>query len=361
MPDILLRLRTRSAGRRRSDGDHAPTRRHASGAVPRGAQRHEPRDGGAVHRAYVTVVAECISSNTFGGTSSKLPATACRSCRGLNRAGRRLARQSRRAARAGRRGAQWPCHGAARTATYARCSDIFVERCARSPRNVRTPSCSRRSPTSRRPGAHCSPRAPSPTCPVFVSNDVRGVSAARSFRHGPGKRRRDPGGVRRHCGRDELRPRPRAVCSRSSRRWRRRRSCRSFVQPNAGLPTLVDGVTAFPGTADEMGAYAARFVRAGAAMVGSCCGSSPSFTGAIAMRRRCCRCEWTASGPPVSRCPVPAGRCGSARGRPLVVVGERNQPDRQEGLAGLAAGRLHGDRAGRSPSRRSAPGRSCST
>lgn len=53
------------------------------------------------------------------------------------------------------------------------------------------------------------------------------------------------------------------------------------VQPNAGLPRLEEGRTVFPGTADEMGEYAARFVAAGASLVGSCCGSSPSFTGAI--------------------------------------------------------------------------------
>ncbi|MDY0087239.1 MAG: homocysteine S-methyltransferase family protein [Coriobacteriia bacterium] len=54
-----------------------------------------------------------------------------------------------------------------------------------------------------------------------------------------------------------------------------------IVQPNAGLPSLQDGRTLFPGTADEMGAYAARFVGVGASLVGSCCGSSPAFTGAI--------------------------------------------------------------------------------
>jgi 5-methyltetrahydrofolate--homocysteine methyltransferase len=53
------------------------------------------------------------------------------------------------------------------------------------------------------------------------------------------------------------------------------------VQPNAGIPRVLDGATVFPGTADEMGAYAARFVEAGASVVGSCCGSTPAFTGAI--------------------------------------------------------------------------------
>lgn len=54
-----------------------------------------------------------------------------------------------------------------------------------------------------------------------------------------------------------------------------------IVQPNAGLPRLEDGETVFPGTPDEMGAFAAAARDAGVAAVGSCCGSSPSFTGAI--------------------------------------------------------------------------------
>jgi len=56
-----------------------------------------------------------------------------------------------------------------------------------------------------------------------------------------------------------------------------------IAQPNAGLPRLDDdGRTVFPGTPDEMGTFAEAARFAGAAAVGSCCGSSPAFTGAIA-------------------------------------------------------------------------------
>ncbi len=55
-----------------------------------------------------------------------------------------------------------------------------------------------------------------------------------------------------------------------------------FAQPNAGLPRLDEsGATVFPGTPAEMGAFAAAAHTAGAAMLGSCCGSTPVFTGAI--------------------------------------------------------------------------------
>lgn len=55
-----------------------------------------------------------------------------------------------------------------------------------------------------------------------------------------------------------------------------------IVQPNAGLPTLdADGNTVFPGTPAEMGAAADGFRARGAALVGSCCGSTPVYTGSI--------------------------------------------------------------------------------
>ena len=55
-----------------------------------------------------------------------------------------------------------------------------------------------------------------------------------------------------------------------------------IAQPNAGLPTLdAGGHTVFPGTPEEMEAFATAAYSAGAALVGSCCGSTPVYTGAI--------------------------------------------------------------------------------
>ena len=55
-----------------------------------------------------------------------------------------------------------------------------------------------------------------------------------------------------------------------------------IVQPNAGLPFLdAEGHTVFPGTPQEMGAFAVAARLAGVAGIGSCCGSTPVFTGAI--------------------------------------------------------------------------------
>ncbi len=113
------------------------------------------------------------------------------------------------------------------------------------------------------------------------------------------------------------------------------------VQPNAGLPRLVDGATVFPGTPDELGEYAARFVDAGASVVGSCCGSTPAFTGAIAdfAKER----PVTTDRPGLSGV-VLAGPRGIARlgaGLPMAVIGERINPTGKKALAeSLRAGSM---------------------
>ncbi|MDO8963523.1 MAG: dihydropteroate synthase, partial [Coriobacteriia bacterium] len=113
-----------------------------------------------------------------------------------------------------------------------------------------------------------------------------------------------------------------------------------IVQPNAGLPRLVDGRTVFPGTPDEMGVHAARFAALGAGLVGSCCGSSPSFTGAILD-------EAKRVVPPERRRPDGVAVASARKtvrfgtGRPLAVVGERINPTGKKALAdSLRAGSM---------------------
>ncbi|MHB8761233.1 MAG: homocysteine S-methyltransferase family protein [Coriobacteriia bacterium] len=114
-----------------------------------------------------------------------------------------------------------------------------------------------------------------------------------------------------------------------------------IVQPNAGLPTLIDGATVFPGTSTAMGEHAARFVDAGASMVGSCCGSTPEFTGAIfdfAKDRGLAERTAPPAGVAVAG-PRRVVRIGG--GRPLVRVGERINPTGKKRLAeSLRAGAL---------------------
>ncbi|RAU22837.1 methionine synthase [Paramagnetospirillum kuznetsovii] len=47
------------------------------------------------------------------------------------------------------------------------------------------------------------------------------------------------------------------------------------IQPNAGLPELVDGKTRYPLLPDELAVWHERFVAAGANLLGGCCGTTP--------------------------------------------------------------------------------------
>ena len=53
------------------------------------------------------------------------------------------------------------------------------------------------------------------------------------------------------------------------------------IQPNAGLPRLVDGETVFDVGPGEFARYARAFLDAGAAMLGGCCGTTPEHIRAL--------------------------------------------------------------------------------
>ena len=56
-----------------------------------------------------------------------------------------------------------------------------------------------------------------------------------------------------------------------------------WAKPNAGLPVLGDdGAATYNVTPEQMGEFANRYVRAGARIVGGCCGSTPAHVAAIA-------------------------------------------------------------------------------
>lgn len=54
------------------------------------------------------------------------------------------------------------------------------------------------------------------------------------------------------------------------------------VEPNAGLPQLVEGSTVFPDSPEEMAEYALKLREAGANIIGGCCGSTPQHIQAMA-------------------------------------------------------------------------------
>lgn len=53
------------------------------------------------------------------------------------------------------------------------------------------------------------------------------------------------------------------------------------VQPNAGMPELVNGQTVFPMSAEEMAVWVPKLAAAGASYIGGCCGTTPAHIQAI--------------------------------------------------------------------------------
>jgi len=54
-----------------------------------------------------------------------------------------------------------------------------------------------------------------------------------------------------------------------------------FAQPNAGMPRVVDDRLIYLTTPEYLLTYAKRFIRAGARVVGGCCGTTPAHTAAL--------------------------------------------------------------------------------
>ncbi len=55
-----------------------------------------------------------------------------------------------------------------------------------------------------------------------------------------------------------------------------------WIKPNAGLPQMIGDVAHNDATPATMAEYAARYIQAGARVVGGCCGNSPAHVAAIA-------------------------------------------------------------------------------
>ena len=48
-----------------------------------------------------------------------------------------------------------------------------------------------------------------------------------------------------------------------------------LAKPNAGLPVLQDGVTVYPMLPEEFASWGPEFIKAGAGLIGGCCGTTP--------------------------------------------------------------------------------------
>jgi 5-methyltetrahydrofolate--homocysteine methyltransferase len=104
------------------------------------------------------------------------------------------------------------------------------------------------------------------------------------------------------------------------------------VEPNAGLPRLIDGQTVFPDTPEEMAEYALRLKEAGANLIGGCCGTTPVHIQAMARVLKGMR--------PAARNIIPCTALASRSEhvllgdrQPLAFIGERINPTARKKLA----------------------------
>ncbi len=108
------------------------------------------------------------------------------------------------------------------------------------------------------------------------------------------------------------------------------------VMPNAGMPRISSGVTIYPVGPEKMGVYARQLVRSGCSLVGSCCGSTPKHTAAIAnaVKGAPVSCEMKTRPPgPVCSLASSGQTVRAGYGYPLVSIGERINPTGKKKLS----------------------------
>lgn len=334
MPDILKRLGKQVLVIEGAMG----TMLHRAGMVPGECPELlnviDPEMVGYVHRYYVLAGAECVVTNSFGGTRAKLAEHGLGDrVEELNRAAVRIARSEKPQhilADVGPTGLVMEPLG---KATFDEVFELFAEQVealvAEKPDAILIETMTDIAE------ARCALLAAKSVSdlPVFVTctfgmsgrMDISGTSpeAAAITLEAAGA---DAVGINCGLGPEQMFD--------LLKRMGEATTLPLIVQPNAGLPRLdATGNTVFPGTPDEMAHWAGRFRQIGAAMVGSCCGSTPAYTGAIYAE---------VSGTDVVERPAPArgtvlsgprGWLRLGQGHPVRIVGERINPTGKKQLA----------------------------
>lgn len=104
-----------------------------------------------------------------------------------------------------------------------------------------------------------------------------------------------------------------------------------LAKPNAGMPRLVNGVTAFDMGADEFASHVDDFIAAGANLLGGCCGTTPEHIGAAAVRAKGKKTYFSFSGK-LSAVSSARKSVFMGNGKPFAVVGERINPTGKKAL-----------------------------
>lgn len=113
------------------------------------------------------------------------------------------------------------------------------------------------------------------------------------------------------------------------------------VEPNAGLPQLVDGKTVFPDSPEDMAEYALLLRAAGANIIGGCCGTTPLHIQAMARALK----GMTLIQRPARKVLALASRSQHViigDEQPLAFIGERINPTARKKLAqDIKDGKMH--------------------
>jgi len=286
-----------------------------------------------IHRNYVLAGADCVTTNTFGGTRAKLAEYGLDDqVEALNRAGARVARQSGAQHILGDMGPTGLVMAPLGKASFDELFEMFAEQA--SALAAEHPDALIIETMTDIAEARCALLAARSVTdlPVIVSlaygisgrTDLSGTDpeAAAVILEACGA-----AAVGLNCGLGPAQMLPLVEA------YARATTLPVVVQPNAGLPRLEEGKTVFPGTADEMGEYAAKFVAAGATVIGSCCGSSPSFTGAIMDFAKDAAIPDRPAPPRGVALASPRAVTRIGAGLPLVRIGERINPTGKKALA----------------------------
>ena len=113
------------------------------------------------------------------------------------------------------------------------------------------------------------------------------------------------------------------------------------VQPNAGLPKLVEGRTVFEQTPEIMAAYSLKLLEAGAWIIGGCCGTTPEHIQAVS-RALSGKKVVVRERPRISALTSRSRTLIIGQGQSPVFVGERINPTARKKLAeDIREGRMH--------------------
>lgn len=106
------------------------------------------------------------------------------------------------------------------------------------------------------------------------------------------------------------------------------------IQPNAGMPELINGHTVFPMSADQMAQWAPKLIGAGAKFLGGCCGTTPDHIRALRHTIDGSNVSIpTSSTTPVTALASRTKTVFLGPGFPTAIIGERINPTGRKALA----------------------------